>query len=84
MTHPLKNPLAIILCALVVSACAQTEQQPRIGMSNPASAHCAKMGGTLQIKDTPRGQVGICVLPDGSQVEEWELFRRDNPLSPKK
>ncbi|MNS80261.1 hypothetical protein D3C72_1139360 [compost metagenome] len=78
------NPLAITLCALAVSACAQTEPQPRIGMPNPASAHCVKMGGTLQIKDTPKGQVGICVLPDGSQVEEWELFRRDNPLSPKK
>ncbi|MEN5179167.1 DUF333 domain-containing protein [Comamonas testosteroni] len=82
MTHPL-NPIAITLCALAVSACAQTEPQPRIGMPNPASAYCVKRGGALQIKDTPQGQVGICMLPDGSQVEEWELFRRDHPLSPK-
>ena len=75
--------------SMLAAGCAsQPEPKPeppaRIGMPNPASAYCAKMGGTLQIKDTPKGQVGICVLPDGSQVEEWELFRRDNPLSPKK
>lgn len=74
--------LVIIMSVLVVSACAEPVQKP-IGMPNPASAHCVKVGGLLQIKETPNGQVGICVLPDGSQVEEWELFRRDNQSSPK-
>ncbi|MEE9877844.1 MAG: DUF333 domain-containing protein [Stenotrophomonas maltophilia] len=30
-------------------------------------------------KNVEGGEYGMCHLPDGSQVEEWELFRRDNP-----
>lgn len=52
----------------------------RIGMANPASEHCVRKGGKLEIrKDKGGGEFGVCHLPDGSQVEEWELFRRDNP-----
>jgi putative hemolysin len=42
--------------------------------------HCVSKGGKLEIrKNKDGGEFGVCLLPDGSQVEEWELFRRDNP-----
>ncbi|MGL4666680.1 MAG: DUF333 domain-containing protein [Saezia sp.] len=28
--------------------------------------------------DAPNGQYGICTLPDDTQIEEWELYRRDH------
>ncbi|GAB30002.1 hypothetical protein BJI49_07985 [Acetobacter pasteurianus] len=52
-------------------------------MPNPAAVYCVKKGGTLSTESTDKGQISYCHLPDGSVMEEWELFRRDNP-APKK
>ncbi|WP_230844502.1 putative hemolysin [Acetobacter pasteurianus] len=52
-------------------------------MPNPAAVYCIKKGGTLSTESTDKGQISYCHLPDGSVMEEWELFRRDNP-APKK
>ena len=82
---------SLIRCIAIVSllglaACtskdgATNEVAPqRVGMANPASEHCLKKGGKVEIKkNVEGGEYGMCHLPDGSQVEEWELFRRDNP-----
>lgn len=53
------------------------------GMANPASAHCVKLGGRLEIRDGANGQSGYCHLPDGRVVEEWALFRASNPAAPR-
>ncbi|WP_205909425.1 DUF333 domain-containing protein [Salinicola lusitanus] len=45
-------------------------------MPNPASAYCEKQGGSLEIQQTADGAIGMCTLPDGTQVEEWDLYRR--------
>ena len=64
----------------VLSACAnQPSPQPPVGIANPASAYCVEKGGRLDIVNTPTGQVGMCTLPDGTVIEEWELMRRDHP-----
>jgi putative hemolysin len=42
---------------------------PGVGMPNPASVNCEDIGGQLTIKESERGQYGIC------QVEEWTLWR---------
>ncbi|MFM7173460.1 MAG: DUF333 domain-containing protein [Caldilinea sp.] len=33
------------------------------------------MGGTLEIRQGEGGEVGYCVFADGSECEEWALFR---------
>ena len=55
---------------------------PAVGMPNPASAYCVAQGGKLEIVDEANGQVGYCTLPGGERIEEWALFRRDNPQAP--
>lgn len=51
-----------------------------VQIANPASAHCAQRGGRVEIvRDAAGNESSICHLADGSAVEEWELFRRDNP-----
>ena len=45
-----------------------------IGQPNPASFYCEEMGYDLQLRDEAEGTVGICVLPDGSECEEWEFL----------
>ena len=44
-------------------------------LANPASLFCAKSGGKTEIRNGPRGQYGVCRLPDGRVVDEWEYFR---------
>ncbi|KKI16240.1 MULTISPECIES: putative hemolysin [Comamonas] len=69
-----------VLSALAISGCAQTQSAaPVIGMANPASVYCAKLGGKTRIEKTTAGERGICVLPNGTEIDEWELFRRDHP-----
>jgi putative hemolysin len=73
----------IFLAVFAVSACTQTAPAPEppkmLGLANPASVYCTKVGGTLRIETSSEGQYGMCVLPDGTEIEEWALFRRDNP-----
>lgn len=69
----------------MVAACAPNhdakigDSPQRLGMANPASEYCVKKGGKLEIrKNSDGGEYGVCHLADGAQIEEWELFRRDN------
>lgn len=71
---------ASLLTTLLVSACStpqvKTPEPQSLGMANPASVYCNKVGGTSIVKKDSRGnEVGYCRLADGKVVEEWELFR---------
>jgi putative hemolysin len=44
-------------------------------LANPASVFCAQSGGKSEIRKGPRGQYGVCRLPDGRVVDEWAYFR---------
>ena len=44
-------------------------------IANPASVYCVQRGGRVEIVTTAKGQIGICVLPDGRRIEEWKFFR---------
>ncbi len=54
---------------------------PKIGVANPASVYCVDKGGRLEIKNSTHGQYGLCHLPNGDVVEEWELYRRSHNKS---
>lgn len=75
METTMRKLLALLIPGLLLTACAQQS----VGMANPASVYCKEKGGSLTIKTTDKGQIGICQLPDGTQIEEWELYRRDHP-----
>lgn len=67
----------VALALLPLTACVEPVEQdpPVIGMANPASVHCTKMGGRSEINTAPDGsQAGYCHLPNGKVVEEWQLY----------
>ena len=72
---------AVLLAGLIpLAACVAEEATSRAGLANPASQHCVARGGTLGIRTAAEdGQSGWCHLPDGRVVEEWALFRADQP-----
>jgi len=71
--------ITIAAATLMLTACViHNEKQHTIGMANPASVYCEKIGGKLDIVKEPAGEVGYCTLPNGERIEEWALYRRDN------
>ncbi len=50
-------------------------QELNIGMANSASVYCVGQGGKLEIREGEGGQYGVCVMPDGTECDEWEFFR---------
>ncbi|MGQ3675613.1 putative hemolysin [Xanthobacter sp. TB0139] len=80
----LRSGLAGLACLAAftsapVMALAAENQPPMVGLANPASQYCASLGGKLEMRTTPEGQVGYCHLPDGRIEEEWALFRANHP-----
>ncbi len=46
-----------------------------IGLQNPAAEYCAKMGYEYRTVRTEAGERGICVLPNGDEVNAWAFYR---------
>lgn len=60
-----------------VTAASSAAPAPAAGIANPASVNCGKAGGKTVIRKDAKtgGERGFCVFPDGSECEEWALFR---------
>ena len=48
-------------------------------LANPAATFCVESGAKYEIRDGADGQTGVCILPDGREVDAWEYFRENNP-----
>jgi putative hemolysin len=64
------------LIGFVVLAIFATCPERAPALANPASVFCVQSGGKSEIRKGPRGQYGVCRLPDGRVVEEWAYFRQ--------
>jgi signal transduction histidine kinase len=49
------------------------------GLKNIRS-RVTSLGGKLEIRASDAGEMGYCHLPDGTVIEEWQLYRDQNPL----
>lgn len=70
--------LALTACNTPNASSSTPDAKPAggVGLANPASVHCEKLGGKLEIRTgKDGGQYGLCTLPDGRVCEEWGLFR---------
>lgn len=55
------------------------ELEPQVWMANPASVYCVEQWGeSYNVEDEEWNQIGMCRLPDGIEVDEWENFRANN------
>jgi putative hemolysin len=62
----------------VVLAMLAVAPQSAWALANPASVFCVESGGRSEIRNGPRGQYGVCILPDGRTVDEWAYYRRNH------
>ncbi len=76
MTRPLIAALGLIAlaaCDDVPTPDSSTE------LANPAATFCVESGAKYEIRDGDNGQSGVCILPDGREVDAWEYFRENSP-----
>ena len=45
-----------------------------IGLANPAALYCERLGYEYKTVESEDGQLGVCVLPDGEQVDAWAFY----------
>jgi putative hemolysin len=62
--------------ALVIAALLVASAQQALALANPASVFCVQSGGKSEIRNGPRGQYGVCRLPNGRVVNEWKYYRQ--------
>ncbi len=46
-----------------------------VGVADPASIYAVEMGCKHKLITNEKGQIGICILPDGTECEEWDFYR---------
>lgn len=74
--------ISVVLCVVLgVAACGDgSDDNVDTQLPNPASVFCEESGGTVRIETADDGsQTGICVLADGTEIEEWEYYRANSP-----
>ncbi|MDD1670874.1 MAG: DUF333 domain-containing protein [Methanomicrobiales archaeon] len=51
------------------------------GVPNPAAAYCTSMHNRYEIRTNPDGsQYGVCILPDGTECDEWGYYQGGCPI----
>ena len=87
----MKKNLIIVLLVLVlfflISGCTEIKEKETNGnenetggqIANPASVYCEEQGGNLEIREGEGGQYGMCVLPDGTECDEWAYYSGECP-----
>jgi putative hemolysin len=67
---------ALLALALLAGACGGDDNPNQSGLPNPASVYCEEQGGTSVTRTAADGsQSGVCVFPNGSEYDEWALYR---------
>ncbi|WP_170331718.1 putative hemolysin [Ruegeria arenilitoris] len=72
-----------LLAAIGLTTLAACEEAPtsdsNTQLANPAATFCVESGAKYEIRDGDEGQTGVCILPDGREVDAWEYFRENSP-----
>lgn len=76
--------LPIISASCLLAVGCTSGASSGVARPSPASEYCISKGGKLEFrKDKDGNEFAMCRLRDGSAVEEWELFRKNNPEAKK-
>lgn len=78
----MKKVLSIATITMALTGCITVSmdlESVKVGKSNPASEYCLQQKGFLDfVTDKQGNTVGMCHLPNGQVVEEWQLYRANH------
>ena len=65
-----------LLIATTTAIAPDAQTSGKQTLANPASVFCEAHDGKSVLETAPNGaQVGICVFPNGTRINEWAYFR---------
>ncbi|TMV07842.1 DUF333 domain-containing protein [Ruegeria sediminis] len=65
-----------VLTVMASAAYAKSAPETKTSMANPAATFCVENDGEYQIrKDADGSEYGVCILPDGQELDAWEFLR---------
>ncbi len=67
--------LILVLPSILLGGLPEDESLPVLAAPNPAAVYCSELGYPYEVIATERGEVGVCVLPNGDRVDAWDFFR---------
>jgi hypothetical protein len=69
---------------LALAGCSDYAAPPaggeQITLPNPAAQFCEEQGGDYDIREGDKGMVGVCVMPDGSELDAWSYYRESRRM----
>lgn len=76
-----KSCIVILVTSILMLGCTVSGPDSIMGLQlpNPASVYCIERGGSINIKESPQGDVTTCVLSDGTEIDEWVYYRQNHP-----
>ena len=78
MARPARSGHSSVMKAAKPGVAVSSTTAAPVGMANPASVNCGKIGDTVEIKKNPDGsEYGMCTFQNGTSCEEWALFRNE-------
>src|SRR5262245_4093898 len=72
----MRGRIACMVFAAAAASAYHASTRPAWALANPASVFCVQSGGKSEIRTGPKGQYGVCRLPNGRVVEEWSYYRK--------
>jgi len=71
--------LLITAGLMALAACDQAPSSDSAAqLANPAATYCIDSGARYEIRDGTDGQTGVCILPDGREIDAWDYFRENH------
>jgi predicted secreted protein/putative hemolysin len=72
---------AVVVVAVgALAVLSAPDGQPEAGLANPAAVYCTEMGYGFEIRSDASGnQYGVCILPDGTERDAWEVYYEAHP-----
>lgn len=59
-------------------------EQKMVGAGNPASVFCENNGGkSVSKKDKTGDEYAVCKLNNGTEIDEWDFYRKNNNMTEK-
>jgi len=68
--------IAVTALTALAATAALAQKTTTTTMANPAATFCVENNGTYQFRKNDDGSVyGVCILPDGTEVDAWDYLR---------
>lgn len=62
-------------CRLAMALLVAAPLAAQTTLADPSAVFCAEQGGRFESRSDVGGQRGVCILPDGTEVDAWDYFR---------